>query len=96
MGEGAQITCVALGIGGWERLNTPERIRARAEAARRMGRIGHGRPEAMLAAGPTLVFVHRVEPAAAAVTLVDALRRHGAGRPGTRVSVTGGSAGPRS
>ncbi|TYC17712.1 tetratricopeptide repeat protein [Actinomadura syzygii] len=97
---GAQITCVGFRVGGWERLGTPDRIRARVDLVERVRRLrgfaGGAKVDALLAAGEFLVFVLRAEPADTTVALVDALRRHGAGREGTRVGVTGGSAGPAS
>jgi hypothetical protein len=95
-----RITCVGFRVGGWERLNIAERIRARLDVWENVDGSGRGRPEAMLAAGDVSVFVFRVEPVEAVVALVDALRRpaeglHGRGRRGTRISVTGGSSGPR-
>ncbi|MFA1548391.1 tol-pal system YbgF family protein [Actinomadura chokoriensis] len=89
-----RVTCVGFMVGGWERLNVAERIRARLDAAEQVAGSGRGRPQVMLAAGDVSVFVFRAEPVEAVVTLVNALRQ-GAGRQGTRISVTGGSSGPR-
>ncbi len=94
-----RITCVGFRIGGWERLNIAERIRARLDVWEKVDGSGSGRPEVMLAAGDVSVFVFRMEPVEAVVTLVDVLRRpgkgpRGEGRQGTRISVTGGSSAP--
>ncbi|MGP4024029.1 tetratricopeptide repeat protein [Actinomadura sp. 3N407] len=94
--EDAQLTCVGVRIGGWERLSTPQRIRARVESVEGMRRFGGGAVGLVFASGEVLVFVLRADPAEAAVALLDVLRRHEPGRRGTRVAVTGGSAGPRS
>ncbi|TDC83518.1 tetratricopeptide repeat protein [Actinomadura sp. 7K507] len=96
MDEYAQVTCIAVGIGGWERLSTPQRIRARVESVERVRPSGRGEGGLIFASGEVLVFVLRSEPAEAAVALLDVLRCHKPGRPGTRFGVTSGSAGPRS
>ncbi|MFI0370820.1 tol-pal system YbgF family protein [Actinomadura sp. 1N219] len=99
MDEDAWVTCVGFSIGGWWRLTTPERIRARVESVESARRSGRGDVEAVFAAGEVIVLVLRAEPAGTVVALVDVLRRHGTGMPersGTCIGVTGGSAGPRS
>lgn len=93
--ENAQVTCVGVGIGGWERLSAPQRIRARVESAETVRRWAGGEPEALFASGEVLLFLFRADPGEAAIGLIDALRRREPGRRGTFIGVTGGSAGVR-
>ncbi|MFG2018752.1 hypothetical protein [Actinomadura geliboluensis] len=96
MHEDERITCVAFRIGGWDRLDTPARLRARAEAAAFPGRAGRaGRVGAVLGSGEVLALVLRADPAEAAPALVDGLRRRRPPGDGTRIGVAGGPAGPR-
>ncbi|QKW38301.1 hypothetical protein HUT06_33405 [Actinomadura sp. NAK00032] len=99
MHEGERITCIAFRIGGWDRLDTPARLRARAEAAGFLGRAGQagraGRVGAVLGSGEVLALVLRADPAEAAPVLLDGLRRRRPPGDGTTIGVAGGPAGPR-
>ncbi|MFI0480865.1 tetratricopeptide repeat protein [Actinomadura sp. 9N215] len=94
----ARITCVGFSIGGWWRLTTPERIRARVESVESVRRSGRGDVEAVFAAGEVIVLVLRAEPAGTVAALMDVLRRHDrehdrekAGRTGTRIRAHAGT-----
>jgi hypothetical protein len=94
--EDERITCIAFRIGGWDRLGTPARLRARAEAAGFLGRAGRaGRVGAVLGSGEVLALVLRADPAEAAPALLDVLRRRRPPGDGTAIGVAGGPAGPR-